>query len=83
MKDRIDLLLTDVIMPRMNGRELAEKIKSQLPGIHVLFMSGYTWDVIQFKGVLEQADKLIVKPFDTDQLLRRVREALDLQKPPH
>lgn len=77
MGDRINLLLTDVIMPRMNGRDLADKIRSQFPSLRVLYMSGYTWDVIEFKGILEKGGELISKPFDTNLLLRRVRETLD------
>lgn len=75
--EKLDLILTDVIMPKMNGKELTEKILAQRQGIRVLFMSGYTWDVIQNKGVLESGAELITKPFDSFHLLQRVREILD------
>jgi two-component system, cell cycle sensor histidine kinase and response regulator CckA len=73
----VDLLLTDVVMPGMNGRELYLLLAAQRPGVRVLFMSGYTDDVIAHHGVLEQGVAFIQKPFTVDDFSRKVREALD------
>jgi PAS domain S-box-containing protein len=72
----VDLLLTDVIMPGMSGRELAQRVASQRPGTRVLYMSGYTADVIAPHGVLEDGVLLLHKPFSVEMLLRRVQEAM-------
>ena len=76
-KDTIDLLLTDVIMPTMNGRELHEKLLELKPGLKVLFMSGYTENVIAHHGVLGEDTQFIQKPFTIDVLAHKVREVLD------
>ena len=73
----IHLLLTDVIMPEMNGRELAKKLLSLYPGLKRLFMSGYTADVIAHHGVLDEGVQFIQKPFSFDALAAKVRETLD------
>jgi two-component system, cell cycle sensor histidine kinase and response regulator CckA len=73
----IHLLLTDVIMPGMNGRELAEKLLSFYPGLKELFMSGYTADVIAHRGVLDSGMQFIQKPFSLATLTNKVREVLD------
>lgn len=73
----IHLLLTDVIMPELNGRELAKKLLSLYPGLKRLFMSGYTADVIAHHGVLDEGVHFIQKPFSLDALAAKVREALD------
>ena len=74
---KIHLLLTDVIMPEMNGRELAKKILSLYPDMKRLFMSGYTADVIAHHGVLDEGVHFISKPFSVKDLTAKVREALD------
>lgn len=74
---RIDLLLTDVVMPQMSGRELAVRLTSRRPDLVVMFMSGYTGDVMAEHGLLEPGVLLLPKPFSAPTLLRRLREALD------
>jgi PAS domain S-box-containing protein len=73
----IDLLLTDVVMPNMNGKDLWEKIRSVRPGIKAVFMSGYTGDVIVHHGILDAGVEFIQKPFNVESLSRKVREVLD------
>jgi len=73
----IQLLLTDVVMPGMNGRDLAEKMKTIFPNLKRLFMSGYTANVIASKGVLEKDVNFIQKPFTKKELDASVRKALD------
>ncbi|MBI5091986.1 MAG: response regulator, partial [Candidatus Hydrogenedentes bacterium] len=72
----IDLLMTDVVMPEMNGRELAKSLLSLYPNLKRLFMSGYTADVIAHHGVLEDGVNFIQKPFSTTDVAAKVREAL-------
>lgn len=73
----IHLLVTDVIMPNMNGRELAERLQSFYPGLKRVFMSGYTADVIAHHGVLDEDVCFIQKPFSKRDLAKIVRKALD------
>jgi DNA-binding NtrC family response regulator len=73
----IELLLTDVVMPEMNGRQLLEKIKTQREAIRCVYMSGYTANVIAHHGVLEDGIVFIEKPFMLDKLAVKIREALD------
>jgi PAS domain S-box-containing protein len=75
-RERIDLLLTDVVMPNMSGRELAERAVEQRSGLKVLFMSGYTDDAIENHGVLRKGAGFIQKPFSPPQLAAKVRETL-------
>ncbi|MEW5734299.1 MAG: transporter substrate-binding domain-containing protein [Thermodesulfobacteriota bacterium] len=74
---RIDLLMTDVVMPEMNGRELAKNLMSLYPGLKRLFMSGYTADVIAYHGVLDEGVNFIQKPFSMSNLAAKVRESLE------
>jgi len=74
---RVDLLLTDVVMPGMSGRELAERLASRCPGLRVVYMSGYTDDAIVRHGMLEPGLEYLQKPFRPDGLLLKVREVLD------
>jgi CheY-like chemotaxis protein len=73
----IHLLVTDMVMPGMNGRDLAEQIAAARPDIRVLFLSGYASDVIARQGVLEKGLAFLQKPFTPDDLACRVREVLD------
>ena len=73
----IDLVLTDVIMPGMSGREVADRLLDLRPETRVLFMSGYADDAIVHQGVLDEAANFIQKPFGPDSLARMVREVLD------
>jgi CheY-like chemotaxis protein len=73
----IDLLLTDVVMPKMSGRELAERFRAQRPGAKVLYTSGYTDGVIGENGVLEAGTEFLQKPFSFAELTQKVRNVLD------
>jgi two-component system, cell cycle sensor histidine kinase and response regulator CckA len=73
----IDLLLTDVVMPEMNGRDLAKSLVSLRPGLKRLFMSGYTADVIAHHGVLDDGVHFLQKPFSLETLAAKLREVLD------
>ena len=73
----VDLVITDVIMPGMNGKELLAEISKKYNGIKVLYMSGYTDDVIAQHGVLETGTPFINKPFSVESLLVKVRNVLD------
>jgi CheY-like chemotaxis protein len=73
----IDLLLTDVVMPGKSGKELSIDIATMRPSTKVVFMSGYSQDLIVHQGVLEEGVHLVEKPFTADALLRKVRDVLD------
>ena len=75
--DRIDLLLTDVVMPTMSGRELVEHIHQRLPNMRVLYMSGYSAEAVRRRGVEASDAELLHKPFTSDMLARAVRRTLD------
>jgi two-component system sensor histidine kinase EvgS len=77
--DKIHLLITDVIMPKMSGKELAGRIKGSNPNIRVLFMSGYTANVIAHHGVLDRGVHFIAKPFSMASLSTKVRKVLNQQ----
>jgi signal transduction histidine kinase len=74
---RVDLLLTDVVLPGMNGRQLAEEIRLRQPGIRVLYMSGYSRDAIVLQGRLEPGVEVMQKPLTQEALAERVRVVLD------
>ncbi len=74
--NEIRLLITDVVMPEMNGRELADQLHTLCPNIKTLFMSGYTTNVIAHRGILEEGVYFIHKPFSAKDLATKVHEAL-------
>jgi CheY-like chemotaxis protein len=76
-KGPVHLLLTDVVMPQMSGRQLAEQLKQVCQDFKVLYMSGYTDSAITHHGVLEEGINYLQKPFTVDGLARKVREVLD------
>ena len=78
----IHLLMTDVVMPEMNGRDLARNLLSLYPNIKRLFMSGYTANVIAHHGILDEGVNFIQKPFSMENLGAKVRDALDGKKAP-
>ncbi|MDW7773625.1 MAG: GAF domain-containing protein [Desulfobulbaceae bacterium] len=73
---KIDLLITDVVMPEMNGHDLADYLKTRSPDLKILYMSGYTADVIAHHGVLKKGMKFIQKPFSIMELANKVHEVL-------
>ena len=74
--EEIDLLMTDVVMPGMNGRELANRLVARYPKIKQLFMSGYTANVIAHRGVLDEGVEFIQKPFSIKELSAKINEIL-------
>jgi PAS domain S-box-containing protein len=74
---RIDLLLSDVVMPRLGGRELAARLRERRPDVRVIFMSGYTADTMLRQGIADVGGAFLQKPFSGQQLARKVRETLD------
>jgi CheY-like chemotaxis protein len=79
--EEIHLLLTDVILPGMNGKDLADKLRSLRPELKVLYTSGYTADVISSRGVLERSLAYLPKPFSRDSLTAKVLEVLAAAPP--
>jgi CheY-like chemotaxis protein len=73
----IDLLVTDVVMPGLGGRELAAALKSRRPGLRLLYISGYTDDEVTRRGLLDAGAPFLEKPFEAEGLARRVRDVLD------
>jgi two-component system, cell cycle sensor histidine kinase and response regulator CckA len=74
----IHLLMTDVVMPEMNGHDLAQKLLSMYPNLKCLFMSGYTANVIAHQGMLDDGVAFIQKPFSMADMTAKVRELLDM-----
>jgi CheY-like chemotaxis protein len=77
----IHILLTDVMMPGINGKELADKLLVTRPEIKAIFMSGRAAEVISDAGVLIPVDSFLAKPFTVDRLLNKVRERLEYRSP--
>ncbi len=77
--DGISLVLSDVVMPGKNGREMLAEIRTMKPGIKVIFISGYPAHTMSEKGVFDQGEEFITKPFQKYDLLKKVREVLDSQ----
>ena len=75
--DPIHLLVTDMVMPGMRGRELAEKLSSSRPRMKILYISGYTDGSIVENGELAQGSSFLEKPYSSDALARKVRQVLD------
>ncbi|MBL9087500.1 MAG: PAS domain S-box protein [Planctomycetia bacterium] len=80
LKRPVDLLLTDVVMPRLGGREVAERLLARWPGLQVVYMSGYTSDVIARQGILESGVRLLEKPLSQAALAKMVRQTLDARR---
>ena len=76
----IDLLMTDVVLPEMSGKDLAQEMIKIRPNIKTLFMSGYTADIITDHGILDKGVHFIQKPFTPHSLARKVREAIDIEE---
>ena len=81
-KEKIHLLLTDVIMPVIGGKELADRVEALRPDIRVLFMSGYTADIMELHGHLPDGIRILQKPFTGATLAQRIRAALDAHPTP-
>jgi CheY-like chemotaxis protein len=78
---RVDLLLTDVVMPGVNGRELARRAQALRPRLPVLYMTGYSRNAVTHQGRLEEGVELLQKPVSQSQLATRIRESLDRSRP--
>jgi CheY-like chemotaxis protein len=76
-EEKLDLLITDVVMPNMNGRQLAQQLQARIPGLRCLFMSGYTANVIAHRGVLDHGVNFIQKPYGLNELAIKIRKILD------
>jgi len=74
---KFQLLLTDVVMPKLGGKELADRIHENYPDVKVLFSSGWTGDAIVHQGILDEGLAFLAKPYTPGALARKVREVLD------
>ena len=74
----IDLVITDIVMPRMGGRELVERVLAVRPKIRALYLSGYTDEAVMRHGVLQAGSAFLQKPFTARQLMTKVRQILDV-----
>ena len=77
----IDLLFTDIVMPEMNGKQMADKAIEMRPGLRVLFTTGYTQNAIVHGGRLDPGVKLLGKPYRREELARKIRDVLALAQP--
>jgi CheY-like chemotaxis protein len=75
----IALLFTDIVMPDVNGRKLADEARRRRPGLRVLFTTGYTRNAVVHNGILDPGVEMIGKPFTIEQLAAKVREVLDTE----
>jgi len=75
----VDLLLTDVVMPKMSGTELADRVRREHPGVRVLYMTGYAANALGERGVLKPNAAVVQKPFTANDLAARVREVLQAE----
>lgn len=78
-KDKVHLVVLDVLMPKKNGKEAYEEIRKIRPDVKVIFTSGYAADILHKKGILEEGINLLSKPISTNDLIRKVREVLDTE----
>ncbi len=77
-ENRIDMLLTDIVMPQLNGRDLADRLKRMRPGLKVLYMSGFMKEaILKYYGISITGIPFLQKPFTRETLARKVREVLD------
>jgi len=76
-KDRIQLLILDVIMPKKNGKEVYDTLKGSFPLIKAIFTSGYSADILYKKGIISEGPEVILKPISSNNLLRKIRDLLD------
>lgn len=77
LHSEVDLVITDVVMPEMNGQQLSERLRAIKPEVHVLFVSGYTDDTVVRHGVFKAEKNFIQKPFKRADLAKKIREILD------
>lgn len=75
--ERVDLIFTDIVMPQMNGRQLADAVAEKWPDIRILYTTGYTRNAIVHNGVLDHGVSLLAKPFSLEQLAHKIREVLN------
>ena len=76
-EQNIELLLTDVVMPKLGGKELADQMQARRPNVKTLFTSGWTGDAIVHDGILDKGVAFLPKPYTAELLARKVREVLD------